>query len=273
MRDRQLPDEDHGLRKRIALDCEFKLVETLGDPDSQGDWVVVDSAGSIYYACLFVDERLDCPVVDVCDAQTGILARRFVVSVNCRSAMPTLPDEAFPGLESQSVLLQPSQLDKDSDVDAAFCQITGRIDRNDLAEKAESLLKQGDFGLGAAFVFAHCPGGLVGHTIRKMVVETTTGSENPTDYLRRVDELAERLMAYYGFAKDWVPPRLLVRDALALTVHRREVMRQLEKQVGECPQFSEILEQEVAMLDDVEYAFQISDERTGKVLREMSART
>ena len=50
MRDRQMPDEDLGLRKRIALDCEFKLVETMGEPDSQGDWVVVDNVGSIYYA-------------------------------------------------------------------------------------------------------------------------------------------------------------------------------------------------------------------------------
>ena len=265
-------DEDSELRQRIALDCEFKLVEVLGEPESQGDWVVVDKTGTIYYAVLSVDERLDCPVVDVCDAQTGNTVWRYAISVDCRSLIPSLPSAAFPKLGTGSGLLEPFELDTVSGVDVGFRQFTSRVDRDTLAKQAETILKQGAFGLGTASVFAEYPGGLVGFTIRKLLIEATTTLGNPTDYLRRVDELTDRLVAHYAFAREWVPPRLLVREALALTVRRREVMRQLEKQVGKCRQFSHVLEQEAAAIEGVENAFLLNDESADKVLREISRR-
>jgi len=134
-------------------------------------------------------------------------------------------------------------------------------------------MKQGAFGLGSASVFANYPGGLVGFAIRKAVIEAATTSGNPTDYLRRVDELTERLVAHYGFAKDWVPPRVLVREALALTVRRREVMRQFEKQVGECREFSGVLERKAGIIDGVENAFLLDDESADELLREISGET
>lgn len=269
---RRMHDKDSGLRQRITLDCEFRLVEAMEEPESQDDWLVVDKDGSIYYAILSVDERLDCPVVDVCDAQTGNTVRRYAISVNCRSLIPSLPSAAFPKLGTGSGLLEPFELDTDSGVDVGFRQFTSRVDRDTLAKQAETILKQGAFGLGSASVFANYPGGLVGFTIRKLVVEAATTSGNPTDYLRRVDELTDRLVAHYAFAKEWVPPRLLVREALALTVRRREVMRQLEKQVGECRRVLQVLEQGAAAVEGIKNAFLLSDESVDDLLRGLDPR-
>ena len=83
MRRRPRPYEALSLRERLALDCEFNLVETLEDREDDDPWIIADSNGNVFHVQVSVDEWLDRPVVDVFDASTGVLVRRFLLLVNC----------------------------------------------------------------------------------------------------------------------------------------------------------------------------------------------
>ena len=75
MRRRPRPYEALSLRERLALDCEFKLVETLEDREDDDPWIIADSNGNVFHVQVSVDERLDRPVVDVLGIErvTGFL--------------------------------------------------------------------------------------------------------------------------------------------------------------------------------------------------------
>ena len=71
-------------------------------------------------------------------------------------------------------------------------------------------------------------GGLIGFTLRQLLLDLTDSRS-----LFELDRLVDRLIESYGFPLDWVPPRLLVREALAHTVQRHRIIERLQREFGE----------------------------------------
>lgn len=89
--------------------------------------------------------------------------------------------------------------------------------RQEVASYAESILKQRTESGGSCFMFSHSVSGLIGYAIRWLLVQFTEP--------RLIsDQLIRSLMSDYAFAPNWVPPRLLVREALAHATHLRRLV-------------------------------------------------
>ncbi|WP_339910364.1 hypothetical protein [Symmachiella dynata] len=155
----------------------------------------------------------------------------------------------------------------ESEIDAIFRQFIERVDRDTVAEMAERVLIDKAPHGGGIFVFTDYPGGLIGFTLRKLLVDG--------DYccdLSDIDELVDRLIDYYGFAQDWVPPLLLVREVLALTVHRRRIIEQLQRDLGKSVDLAPIFDRAAATtIQHTEDAFLLDDERVGVILDELKS--
>ena len=153
------------------------------------------------------------------------------------------------------------------EIDALFRRFIARVDRGALAAKAEKVLKEKAPHGGGIFVFADYPGGLVSFTLRKLLLD---GGDccGPSD----LNELVDRLIDYYEFAQDWVPPRLLVREVLALTVHRRRIIEQLQRDLGKSVDLAPIFDRAAATtIQHTEDAFLLDDERVGVILDELKS--
>jgi hypothetical protein len=152
----------------------------------------------------------------------------------------------------------------ESDIDILFQKFIERVDRDMLAKKAERVLKDKASHGGGMFVFTNSPDGLIGFTIRKMVVASVQ-----TCCRSDFDELVSRLVEFYGFPADWVPPRLLVREVLALTVHRRRITERLQRDLGKSVDLVPVFDRAAATIRCVDDAYLLDDERTDSVLEEL----
>jgi hypothetical protein len=150
------------------------------------------------------------------------------------------------------------------ETDALFRQFIARVDRNTLTEKAERVLRDKASHVGAMSVFANSPGGLIGCTLRKLLIDSAA-----TCSLSELDKLADRLIEFYDFPSDWVPPRLLIQEALALTVYRRKVIERLQRELGKSIDLASVFERAAATIQRVEDAFLLGDERTDVILEEL----
>ena len=150
------------------------------------------------------------------------------------------------------------------EIDDYFRRFITRVDQDALAVKAEQVLKEKSPHGGGMSVFADYPGGLIGFTLRKLLFD----GEDCCD-LSDIDGLVDRLIDYYGFAQDWVPPRLLVREVLALTVHRRRIIEQLQRNLGKSVDLAPVFDRAAASLRCVEDAFLLGDDRTDTLLTEL----
>ncbi|QDT50501.1 hypothetical protein Pan258_45790 [Symmachiella dynata] len=153
-----------------------------------------------------------------------------------------------------------------SDIDALFRRFIARADRDALAMEAEQVLKEKAPQGGGIFVFTDYPDGLIGFTLRKLLVD---GDDRccPAD----LEVLADQLVEFYSFPKDWVPPRLLVREALAMTVHRRGIIERLQCELGQFVDLAPLLERTAATIQYTEDAFLLDDERVGVILDELKS--
>ena len=150
------------------------------------------------------------------------------------------------------------QLDSD-DNEELLRQFRSRFSRGEVASHAEEFLKQRTESGGSCFMFAHSVGGLVGYTIRRLlaqIVEPRLIS----------DELIRSLMSDYAFAPDWIPPRLLVREALAHAVHLRRLIERLRDEIGGRDNFSAVIEQAARDIPNVDVAFLLNDEQADAVI-------
>jgi hypothetical protein len=132
--------------------------------------------------------------------------------------------------------------------------------RQEVASYAESILKQRVESGGSCFMFAHSVGGLIGYAIRRLLVQFTEP--------RLIsDELIRSLMSDYAFAPNWVPPRLLIREALAHAVHMRRLVEQLRIEVGGRENFEIVIEQAARDLFRADAAFLLNDEQVDAVIK------
>jgi len=152
----------------------------------------------------------------------------------------------------------------ESDTDVLFRRFIARIDRDTLATEAEQVLKEKAPHGGGIFVFADYPSGLIGFTLRKLLLNGDNCC-GPSD----VEELVNRLVAFYEFSQDWLPPRLLVREALALTFQRRRIIEQLRGKLGNSIDLASYLERAAARIRCAKDAFLLDDNRMDDLLEEL----
>ena len=152
----------------------------------------------------------------------------------------------------------------ESDIEELFRRFIARADRDAIATEAEKVLKEKAPYGGGIFVFADYPGGLIGFTLRKLLFDGDDCCD-PTD----IDELVDRLFDYYGFAQNWIPPRLIVREVLALTVHRRWIIKQLQQDLGKSLDLAIVFERAAANIRCAKDAFLFGDDRTDALLTEL----
>ena len=152
----------------------------------------------------------------------------------------------------------------ESNLDALFRRFIARVDRDALATEAEQVLTEKEPEGGGIFVFADYPGGLIGFTLRKLLLDGGDCCD-----LSDIDELGDRLIIYFGFAQDWVPPRLLVREVLALTVHRRRIIEQLQRDLGKSVDLAPIFDRAAANIRCAKDAFLFGDDRADALLAEL----
>jgi hypothetical protein len=170
--------------------------------------------------------------------------------------------------EAESPFFPRFSLANDAAVDAAFRLITERTDRRSLVGRLEDVLRQRGIVPGRSPVMACGKGGFAVVAMNALLLESLTPSRGVADYLPRIHRLAARLVEFYGFPPDWLPPRMLVREALALTVRRRQVIQQIERQLGNSPQLSGILDRAAAGIATVADAFLVPDARIDELFRQ-----
>ena len=161
--------------------------------------------------------------------------------------------------ENESSFFPRFNLENEAEVDAAFQLITERTDRRSLVGRLEDVLRQRGIVPGRSPVMACGTGGFAVVAMNALLLESLTSSRGVADYLPRIHRLAARLVEFYGFPPDWLPPRMLFREALALIVRRRQVIQQIERQSGAAPQLPGILDQAAAGLATVADAFLVPD--------------
>lgn len=168
--------------------------------------------------------------------------------------------------EIEPPFLPQFHLESDSDIDAAFRLITERMDRRSLVGRLEDVLRQRGIVPGRSLVMACGKGGFAVVAMNALLLESLTPSRGVADYLPRIHQLAARLVEFYGFPPDWLPPKMLFREALALTVRRRQVIQQIERQSGTSPQLSGILDRVAAGLATVADTFLLPDASIDELL-------
>ena len=167
---------------------------------------------------------------------------------------------------SESPFLPQFNLETESDVDAIYGLITERLDRRSFIGRLECALRQRGIIPGRSMVVACGEGGLVAMAVNQLLLDSLAPTGNIVDCLPRLHRLAERLVEFYGLPADWLPPRMLFREALALSVRRHQVVRQIERQMGPYPQLLGILDQVSAGLAAVADAFLLPDDRVDELL-------
>ncbi|MEO2031646.1 MAG: hypothetical protein ABGZ35_06145 [Planctomycetaceae bacterium] len=138
-------------------------------------------------------------------------------------------------------------------------QFRSRFSRQEIASEAEACLKQQIASGGSCFTFTHLVGGLVGYTIRRLLVQVIEP--------RLISgELVLELLSDYAFSLDWVPPRLLIRETLAHAVHIRRLVEQLRSEFDVAADAPVVIEHAATQLASTESAFQLSDDQVDKVI-------
>ena len=168
--------------------------------------------------------------------------------------------------EVESPFFPQFSLENEAELDTAFRLITERTDRRSLVGGLEDVLRQRGIVPGRSLVMACGKGGFAVVAMNALLLESLTPSQGAADYLPRIHRLAARLVEFYEFSPDWLPPRMLFREALALTVRRRQVIQQIERQSGASPQLPGILDRAAAGLATVADAFLVPDASIDELL-------
>lgn len=168
--------------------------------------------------------------------------------------------------EAESPFFPQFSLANDVAVDTAFRLITELTDRRSLVGRLEDVLRQRGIVPGRSPVLACGTGGFAEVAMNALLLESLTSSRGVADYLPRIHRLAARLVEFYGLPPDWLPPKMLFREALGLTVRRRQVIQQIERQSGTALQLPGILDRAAAGLATVADAFLLPDASIDELL-------
>lgn len=138
-----------------------------------------------------------------------------------------------------------------------------RYSREQVASHAEEILRRCIDKGGSCFTFRHSPGGLTGHAIRTLLVEQIEPS-------RITDGLVRYLMSDLGFTSEWIPPRLLVREALVYAVRLRQVLKRLDEELPGGDGLKAVIDRAAMPLASAEAALLLSDEAVDALIEPVS---
>lgn len=152
--------------------------------------------------------------------------------------------------------------DLDSPVDTIFNDFTSQISLEDLYLAAESHLRE-RIPHSNVYTFREMPGGMMGHIIDLILLEPrapTTASQ--------FSDLQVRLMDHYGFTQESLPPRMLIREAVALRVRLGAVLSDIERDSPDVSRVGLVYEigkaaRQLALPSD---AYTLSDETANGIL-------
>lgn len=134
--------------------------------------------------------------------------------------------------------------------------------REDLFLAAEAYVRERAPN-GSVYAFRNMEGGLMGLVVN-LVVQNTVGSVAAEE----VVWLNRKLMEHYEFTAESIPPRMLVREAVALRVRLDTVLADLERELAsEHPNLPAMVAKAARELGHPEEAYLMSDEEAGEVIR------
>jgi hypothetical protein len=156
---------------------------------------------------------------------------------------------------------------EDIDSQAAACTVfTDFIEsfrREDLFRAAEAYVR-GRAPNASAYSFVHAEGGLMG-LVMGMMVMGSTGSQSAEHGLW----LDRKLMEHYEFTKESIPPRMLVREALATQVRLDGILADLSRMAsvdGRATDWAARLRPVAAGISSPEDAYTMDDARIDEII-------
>jgi hypothetical protein len=138
-------------------------------------------------------------------------------------------------------------------------QFRERISRRQVELHAEQILRQCIDDGGSCFTFRDSCEGLAGHAIRSLLVQHI-------EPRRITDGLVRALLSELGFTPEWTPVRLLVREALALSVRLRQTLRRLGEGLSGVEGLKEEMYRAASSLDSSQSALLLSDEEVDALI-------
>ena len=133
------------------------------------------------------------------------------------------------------------------EIDELFRRFIARLDRDALAAESERVLKEKAPQGGGMSVFANTPGGLIGFTLRKLLLDSGDCCSRSD-----LDDLVDRLVKFYSFPED-----------------RRRIIEQLQRDLGKSVDLAPIFDRAAALLQCVENAFLFGDDSADALLAEL----
>jgi hypothetical protein len=121
-----------------------------------------------------------------------------------------------------------------------------------IATRAEQYLKEKTWTGNSCFTFSHSTGGLIGYTIRRLLLEEL----GPTPMS---EELLLQLTRDCGFSAEWLPLKILAREALALTVHRQKVITRIQAGLDTSKNLNAFFDFIAGSIPTAETAFSLND--------------
>jgi hypothetical protein len=149
-----------------------------------------------------------------------------------------------------------------------FADFIDTFTRKELFEAAEGYVAN-RCPNGSVYTFRNMPGGLMRHVIGLIIMNSTDST-----IVGESEWLEGRLMEHYEFTAESIPPRMLVREAVALRVRLGTVLADLERELAVgAPKEHAAVVREVAEaargLESPEEAYRLSNEEAGAILRRM----
>lgn len=140
-----------------------------------------------------------------------------------------------------------------------FSEFINTFSRKELFRAAEEYVRERTPN-SSVYTFRNLDTGLMGQVIR-IIIQTSTDSG---DY----DELLiGQLMAHYNFTAESIPPRMLVREALAVRVRLTTVLSDLERElITSHPGLHEAIETRAEDLESPEAAYLMTDAAVDRII-------
>lgn len=140
-----------------------------------------------------------------------------------------------------------------------FNDFVNTFRKEDLFDAAEWYVK--DKVPSSIYTFRNRDGGLM----QLVIVLIMTGSTNCS--IDMLFWLGERLMEHYGFTAESIPPRMIVREAVALRVRLNMVLADLGREVEESKHLNLAIVNVASGLVSPDFAYLLSDGVVDQIIR------
>lgn len=157
-------------------------------------------------------------------------------------------------------ITETEDLDTHAKCDVVFDSFTLQVGREDLFKAAEAYMRKRIPG-SSPYTFKDLPSGIMGY-----IISLTLQAAMKMHQINLSVSLATRLMLFYKFDGDSIPPRLLAREAIALQVQLDKVSSDLNRMMDSSFDFTNVVKLAAANLSDPADAYDLRDEVIDKIL-------